>query len=57
MCNLHFGPLITASVTPFDEYGQVDIKQFEKLLAHLLEHQSTAIVVTGTTGDVSNRQQ
>lgn len=49
--NLDFGSLITASVTPFDEYGQVDIKQLEKLLAHLLEHKSTAIVVTGTTGE------
>jgi 4-hydroxy-tetrahydrodipicolinate synthase len=51
--NLEFGPLITTSVTPFDEYGQVDIKQLEKLLAHLLEHNSTAIVVTGTTGESS----
>lgn len=49
--NLDFGPLITASVTPFDEYGQVDMKQFEKLLKHLLDHKSTAIVVTGTTGE------
>lgn len=49
--NLDFGPLITASVTPFDEYGQVDLKQFERLLAHLLKHKSTAIVVTGTTGE------
>ena len=48
---LDFGPLITASVTPFDKYQQVDIKQFEKLLAHLLKSKSTAIVVTGTTGE------
>jgi len=51
--SLDFGPLITASVTPFDEHGQVDLKQFEKLLAHLLEHKSTAIVVSGTTGEAS----
>ena len=49
--SLDFGPLITASVTPFDEFGQVDIKQFEKLLEHLLEYKSTSIVVTGTTGE------
>lgn len=46
-----FGPLITAVVTPFDEYGQVELAQFEQLLAHLLAHQSTALVVTGTTGE------
>ena len=51
MCKLHFGPLITAVVTPFDEYSQVDTKQLEKLLGHLINMGSTAFLVTGTTGE------
>jgi len=47
----HFGPLITAVVTPFDENSQVDMKQFEKLLMHLIDTESTALVITGTTGE------
>jgi len=51
MCKLNFGPLITAVVTPFDEYGQVDVKQFEKLMNHLMNTGTTALLVTGTTGE------
>ena len=53
MCNSHFGPLITAVVTPFDEHFQVDVKQFEKLMGHLIDTGSTAFVITGTTGEAS----
>ena len=53
MCKLHFGPLITAVATPFDEHSQVDIKQFKKLLQHLLNTGSTALVVTGCAGEDS----
>jgi len=51
MNKLHFGPLITAVVTPFDENSQVDMKQFETLMAHLIDTGSTALVITGTTGE------
>ncbi|MCL2559550.1 MAG: 4-hydroxy-tetrahydrodipicolinate synthase [Turicibacter sp.] len=51
MCDLNFGPLITAAVTPFDECGQVDLRQLEKLITHLLDHHSTSILLTGTTGE------
>ena len=50
MYKSHFGPLITAVVTPFDEHFQVDVKQFEKLMGHLIDTGSTALVITGTTG-------
>ena len=53
MNELYFGPLITAVVTPFDEQYQVDLKQFEKLLRHLIDTGSTALVITGTTGEAS----
>lgn len=51
MDKLYFGPLITAVVTPFDENSQVDVLRFEKLMEHLLDTGSTALVVTGTTGE------
>jgi len=51
MSKLHFGPLITAIVTPFDENNQVDVRQFERLIEHLIHTGSTALVVTGTTGE------
>lgn len=51
MSKLHFGPLVTAVVTPFDDDLQIDLKKFEKLLDHLLETGTTAIVVSGTTGE------
>jgi len=53
MCKLHFGPLITAVVTPFNEQQQIDVKQFAKLLQHLVNKKSTALVVTGITGEAS----
>ena len=49
----YFGPLITAVVTPFDKNSQVDKGQFEELLGHLIDSGSTALVVTGTTGEAS----
>jgi len=49
----YFGPLITAVVTPFDENSQVDMKQFETLMTHLIATGSTAFVITGTTGEAS----
>lgn len=51
MCRLNFGPLITAVVTPFDENLQLDINKFKDLLEHLVESGSSAVVVTGTTGE------
>ena len=56
MYNTHYGPLITAVVTPFDNNYQVDIKQFEKLLRHLIDTGSTSLVITGTTGAGEYRQ-
>jgi len=51
MVKPHFGPIITAAVTPFDDQLQIDLKKFEKLLTHLIDTGTTALVITGTTGE------
>ncbi|HEY9879834.1 MAG TPA: 4-hydroxy-tetrahydrodipicolinate synthase [Leptolyngbyaceae cyanobacterium] len=47
----HFGRVLTAMVTPFNEDGAVDYAVAEKLAAHLVDHGSDALVVCGTTGE------
>ena len=44
--------VITAMVTPFDEAGGVDGQAGCRLAAHLLEHGSHGLVISGTTGEV-----
>lgn len=46
-----FGRIITAMVTPFDEGGEVDYSQAERLALALLESGSDGLVVSGTTGE------
>lgn len=48
-----FGPVITAMVTPFDDEGRVDFDEAAALAAWLVEHGNDALVLTGTTGEVS----
>lgn len=45
------GEVITAMITPFNEDLSVDYKSFEKLIEHLIETGSDAILVAGTTGE------
>lgn len=45
------GRLITAMVTPFDERGEIDYRQAQRLAQALLESGSDAVVVSGTTGE------
>jgi len=47
----HFGPLVTAMVTPFTATGEVDYARAEELTARLIENGSTGLVVSGTTGE------
>jgi 4-hydroxy-tetrahydrodipicolinate synthase len=44
--------VITAMVTPFTEGGDVDEQAGQRLAAHLLEHGSHGLVISGTTGEV-----
>jgi 4-hydroxy-tetrahydrodipicolinate synthase len=47
----HFSGVITAMVTPFADDGSVDIERARDLAAHLVEHGSHGLVVSGTTGE------
>lgn len=43
--------IITAMVTPFDEYGNIDFKLLPKLVEHLLANHTEALILAGTTGE------
>ena len=45
------GEVITAMVTPFDENLKVDYAALEKLINHLADNGTDAILVAGTTGE------
>ncbi len=45
------GEILTASVTPFDANGAVNLPKFRELAAFLVENGSDGLVVTGTTGE------
>ncbi len=46
-----FGDVITAMITPFNEDLSIDYPALEKLVNHLLNTGSDAILVAGTTGE------
>ena len=45
------GEVLTASVTPFDSDGNVNLAKFRELAAYLVDNGSDGLVVTGTTGE------
>ncbi len=49
--SIAMGTVITAMVTPFDERGAVNYKAAAGLARYLVEHGSTGLVVSGTTGE------
>ncbi|NLZ33266.1 MAG: 4-hydroxy-tetrahydrodipicolinate synthase [Firmicutes bacterium] len=49
--SLTLGTVITAMVTPFDDRGAVNYKAAARLARYLIEHGSTGLVVSGTTGE------
>lgn len=48
---MHFGHVLTAMVTPFNEHGDVDFEAMTKLIEYLLVNGTEGLVVTGTTGE------
>ncbi len=48
-----FGTIVTAAVTPFDQRGNIDYIAAKRLVQHLAENGSDAVVVAGTTGEGS----
>jgi 4-hydroxy-tetrahydrodipicolinate synthase len=45
------GEVLTASVTPFDSEGSVNLSKFRELATYLVDNGSDGLVVTGTTGE------
>jgi 4-hydroxy-tetrahydrodipicolinate synthase len=45
------GEVLTAIVTPFHPDGSVNVPKFRELAAHLVDHGSDGLVVSGTTGE------
>ncbi|WP_216829175.1 4-hydroxy-tetrahydrodipicolinate synthase [Alkalihalobacterium elongatum] len=48
---MNFGKVLTAMVTPFDVYGNIDLQATEQLVNHLIANGSDGLVVAGTTGE------
>jgi 4-hydroxy-tetrahydrodipicolinate synthase len=48
---MDFGSLVTAMATPFTPDGALDVAGVHKLVDHLIETGTTAIVAAGTTGE------
>jgi len=47
------GEVLTATVTPFDADGRVDLDCYQELCAFLVDNGSDGVVVNGTTGEAS----
>jgi 4-hydroxy-tetrahydrodipicolinate synthase len=47
----HFGRLLSALVTPFDDSGSVDVDVAQRLARHLVAEGHDGLVVCGTTGE------
>ena len=47
------GEVLTATVTPFDADGAVDLGRYRELCAFLVDHGSDGVVVNGTTGEAA----
>jgi 4-hydroxy-tetrahydrodipicolinate synthase len=45
------GEVLTASVTPFDADGAVNLTKFRELATYLVDNGSDGLVITGTTGE------
>jgi 4-hydroxy-tetrahydrodipicolinate synthase len=50
---LDLGAILTAMVTPFDDRGRVDEDATIRLMHHLVDHGTEALVVCGTTGEAA----
>jgi 4-hydroxy-tetrahydrodipicolinate synthase len=48
------GEVLTATVTPFDADGSVDLDGYQELCAFLVDNGSDGVVVNGTTGEASS---
>jgi 4-hydroxy-tetrahydrodipicolinate synthase len=51
MAQARYGEVITAMLTPFASDGSLDVKGARRLAAHLVDHGSDGLVLSGTTGE------
>jgi 4-hydroxy-tetrahydrodipicolinate synthase len=52
-----FGRLLTAMVTPYDDAGEVDLKQAQRLARAIVDAGGDGLVITGTTGEAPTLTQ
>lgn len=45
-----------AIITPFDEDGGINYKEFDRLVEYQIENETDAIIVAGTSGEASDRK-
>lgn len=48
---MNFGQILTAMVTPFDQDGEIDIRETKNLVNYLIANGTDGLVVAGTTGE------
>jgi len=48
---VNFGQILTAMVTPFDQDGEIDIRETKNLVNYLIANGTDGLVVAGTTGE------
>lgn len=48
---MNFGEVLTAMVTPFDHYEEIDYKATKALVNHLIANGTDGLIVAGTTGE------
>lgn len=48
---MHFGNVLTAMVTPFNEAGEIDFERTKGLVNYLIANGTDGLVVAGTTGE------
>lgn len=49
--NARLGTILTAMVTPFDESGELDLREAQRLTRWLIERGNDGLVVAGSTGE------
>jgi 4-hydroxy-tetrahydrodipicolinate synthase len=49
--NVNLGAILTAMVTPFDERGDLDLREAQRLARWLIERGNDGLVVAGSTGE------
>src|SRR5579884_1019316 len=48
---VNLGPIVTAMITPFDERGDVDLREAARLASWLADRNHDALVIAGSTGE------